>query len=192
MTTAVRYVGVPDGPTRRIDTFGRDAVTGTDLAALKRAFRSHNHSRLLQVRVDRRGMTYCRCCPLRMIGRTAMSKKHWVASTVAACAVGGAALAAAPTASATTWQDAQFVSCTAAEGVYNTFGTGHAAEQAHAIATDIVSGIRDPLQERDWLYQTNGMPNFSLTDANVVINCVTDVYLGFGPSHGTTIDGTLA
>ena len=41
------------------------------------------------------------------------------------------------------------------------------------------SGLRDPLQERDWVYY-NTPRTISRIDANYLVNCATQIWLGFG------------
>jgi hypothetical protein len=57
----------------------------------------------------------------------------------------------------------------------------------HEIASDIGSGLRSPVQERDFVFYASDIP--TLARANVMVNCATTVFLGFGPP-GNQSDNT--
>lgn len=89
-------------------------------------------------------------------------------------------------ANATPYQDSQYVSCVAQDGLFNYSGPSAQAAEGRAIAYDISSGLRTEIQERNWVYH-NTPANIGLTDANYLVNCATQVYLGYGPGlPGTT------
>jgi hypothetical protein len=48
----------------------------------------------------------------------------------------------------------------------------------HRIAAAVSSGV-SPLDERDYVYYNSDIP--SLVRANVMVNCATGIYLGYGP-----------
>ena len=90
-------------------------------------------------------------------------------------------------------KDALFIACTSDGGMFNPNGPAVGATFGRQIASDISSGLRDPLQERDYVYHitTGGV---GITEANVLVNCATGVYLGYGPgstpppvNNGTTV-----
>ena len=86
--------------------------------------------------------------------------------------------------------DAQYVACVAQDGLFSHGGPSMQAAYGRQIANHISWGWRDPVQERDWVY--NDTPAvIGVTDANWLVNCATQVYLGFGPWDSSG-GGTLA
>ena len=80
----------------------------------------------------------------------------------------------------TAQQDGDYVALLAAGHIYNNLGPSATAAIGEAIANDISSCRRDPLQERNALYAL--LPSsFSPSDANLMVNAATEAYLGFGP-----------
>lgn len=77
-------------------------------------------------------------------------------------------------------QDAQYVACVASEGIYNNQGPSTAAALGRSIANDIALGLRTPLEEQYWVYY-NTPASITQYDANVIVNCATSIYLGYGP-----------
>ncbi len=108
-----------------------------------------------------------------------MKKALAVAGLGAAITVG--ALMGAGAANATPRQDSEFIACTSAQGLYNNTGTEAGAGYGRTIAYHISSGLRNPLQERNHVYHETPS-SITLSDANVLVNCATTVYLGFGPN----------
>ena len=106
--------------------------------------------------------------------------KKLIAVAGLGAAVIGGSLAGAGTANAESYQDSQFVSCVAKDDIYSSNGPSSLVARGREIAGHISSGLRDPLQERDWVYRNTGS-DIGLTDANWLVNCSTQVYLGFGP-----------
>jgi hypothetical protein len=105
-------------------------------------------------------------------------KKILSTLAVGAALVAGA-LGTAGAASATP-VDAQYDGCVkAGTDLYTTSGVSFAV-YGRQIAGHISSGLRDPLQERNWVWH-NTNESVDWIDANVLVNCATDVYLGFGP-----------
>ena len=98
-------------------------------------------------------------------------------------------LYAAPAAQATPSQDAQDVGCVSTGGGYNNNGPSAEASVGRTIANDIASGIRDPLQERNYIYNTTNS-SVGITDANVLVNCATEVWLGYGPAGWNGVIGS--
>ncbi len=122
-------------------------------------------------------------------------KSRTMKKLIAAAGIGAALiaapLAAAGTASASPQQDSQYVGCVAEGGIYNNLGPSSVATVGRDIAYHISSGIRDPLEEREYVY-FNTPNSVSRTGANYMVNCATDIYLGFGPAHGTDINDWAA
>jgi hypothetical protein len=67
-------------------------------------------------------------------------------------------------------------------GQYNRAGPSAEAAFGRSIANDIASCLRDPLQERNWVYY-NTNDSIGAVDANQLVNFATQVYLGFGPGY---------
>jgi hypothetical protein len=107
-----------------------------------------------------------------------MKKLLAVAGLGAAVAIGS--LTGAGAANATPYQDSQYVACVAVDQLYSTHGPSAVAARGREIANHISSGWRDPLHERDWVYY-NTDSEIGVTDANFMVNCATQIYLGFGP-----------
>ena len=89
----------------------------------------------------------------------------------------------AGTANAGPAQDSQYVSCVSAEGLYSSLGPSMLAARGRMIANHISSGIRTLLQERNWVYYNTNV-SVDWIDANVLVNCATHSWLGYG-SEGT-------
>jgi hypothetical protein len=68
-------------------------------------------------------------------------------------------------------EDAQFSACIAQAGINRTTALGH------AIATDIMVGVRTPSQERDYVYQSHAN-SINVNDASTVVNCAEAAYTG--------------
>ena len=79
----------------------------------------------------------------------------------------------------------------AQDGLYNSNGPSFQASFGRQIANDISLGIRNELQERDWVYY-NTPAGIGVTDANYLVNCATQVYLGYGPWSDGNGGSTLA
>jgi hypothetical protein len=115
--------------------------------------------------------------------------KTFVKTAVAAAllAVPAAALALAPaTAHATAQQDSQYIACVAQDGLYNNSGPAAAAAGGRMFAADIAIGVRTVAGEQRWVFLNTPM-EITQSDANVLVNCATEVYLGFGPGSGAEI-----
>ena len=111
-----------------------------------------------------------------------MKKVLVVAGLGAAVAV--SSLLGAGPASADSYQDSQYVACVAVDGLFSYSGPSAQAAFGRQIAGHIASGLRDPLQEREG--STGTRPARSTwASSNYLVNCATDIYLGFGPAHGT-------
>jgi hypothetical protein len=100
-----------------------------------------------------------------------------IASLVPATAL---LVATAPSAQASASQDAAYVSCVTPY-VYNTYGPSVEATLGRSYATDISLGIRTPYQEQRYVY-ANTNDSVTQADANALVNCATEVWLGYGPS----------
>ena len=111
-----------------------------------------------------------------------MKKILAAAGLGAAVALGS--LVGAGTASADSYQDSQYVACVAVDGLFSYSGPSAQAAFGRQIAGHIASGLRDPLQEREWVYW-NTPGDIDRVSSNYLVNCATDIYLGFGPAHGT-------
>jgi hypothetical protein len=101
-------------------------------------------------------------------------------AALAAPAVIAATIASAPAAQATAFQDSRYVACVAAHGVSSNLGPIQAAADGRQFATDISAGLRSVAGEQEWVYR-NTPSAIARSDANVMVNCATQVYLGFGP-----------
>jgi hypothetical protein len=89
-----------------------------------------------------------------------------------------ASITSAPAAQATTFQDSRYVACT--DGRYSNIGPSQAAAGGRQIAIDISAGLRSVAGEQEWVYR-NTPSAITRSDATVMVNCATEVYLGFGP-----------
>ena len=89
--------------------------------------------------------------------------------------------------------DSLYVTCVAVDGLYNHYGPTALATYGRQIANDIQLGVRDPYQEREYVYYDTPL-TISRDDANYLVNCATSVYLGFGPGSdgGSSGGSTLA
>ena len=103
--------------------------------------------------------------------------KKIITAALGAAAIAGSLLGAG-TASATT-PESYFLSCIAQEDLYSTNGQAAMAQHGRNIANHISSGLRSPLEERNWVYQ-NTNASIDFIDANVLVNCATEAWLGFG------------
>jgi hypothetical protein len=101
-------------------------------------------------------------------------------AALAAPAVIAATIASAPAAQATAFQDSRYVACVATDGLYSNLGPSQAAAGGRQIAIDISAGLRSVTGEQEWVYR-NTPSAIARSDANVMVNCATEVYLGFGP-----------
>lgn len=112
--------------------------------------------------------------------------KRITTTVLAAAALAAAALGTAAQAGATPLQDAQYVSCIADDGLASNSGPSSAAFVGRAIVTDIAAGLRSPAEEAAYVY-ANSNASITVTDANVMVNCATEVWLGYGPEgpHGS-------
>jgi len=107
--------------------------------------------------------------------------KHTIlgATALAFCAVFTTTPAEANAIPMTHAQDLQYVSCVSSGWE----GTGtHLVDaqsliaQGHRIAIAVDNGV-DPITERNIIYRTTDITSY--TAANVMVNCATQVYLGF-------------
>ena len=99
----------------------------------------------------------------------------------------GAALPAAhayPVGHYTGAEDSAYVLAVESTGIYNGLGPAALAEVGHEIANDIGYGRRDPLQERNVLYQITPA-SISVTDANVLVNDACAIYLHIDTTTGS-------
>jgi hypothetical protein len=105
------------------------------------------------------------------------------APLVAALSLTGVATLAAPAAHAyTAAQDAEYVMLLTQAGQFNRAGPSAEAAFGRLIANDIASCLRDPLQERNWVYNHTD-DSIGVINANQLVNFATEVYLGFGPPY---------
>ncbi len=81
-------------------------------------------------------------------------------------------------------QDAHYVACVAQGGLHNTVGPAMAAAFGRALAREILSGISVG-DEQQWVY-LHTPAAVSRLDANVLVNCATRTYLGYGPDNTAT------
>jgi hypothetical protein len=118
-----------------------------------------------------------------MNSRASRRVKELLLSAAVLAGFAALALYAAPAAQATPQQDGQYVACVTNDGLYSNRGPSAHAATGREIATDITSGLRTALQERNYVYETTPA-NIGLTDANWLVNCATEVYLGYGAPVG--------
>jgi len=83
--------------------------------------------------------------------------------------------------------DSTYVTCVAQDSLYNNYGPSALAAVGRQIANEIELGVRNPLQERDYIYRVTPY-SIGVNDANWMVNCATSVYLGYGP--GSTAPST--
>jgi hypothetical protein len=102
-----------------------------------------------------------------------------------AAAATAAALLGAGQANAGTLE-MQYAHCVhASSSLYSSDGDEALGEHGRQIAGHISSGFRNALQERNWVYN-NTDASVGVIDANVLVNCATQVYLGFD-SNGNAV-----
>lgn len=89
----------------------------------------------------------------------------------ASVATTGVASAASP--------DGRFLTCLAVGWGQSSDDVSGSLWWGHRIANDISSDLRSPIQERDYVYYTSDVR--TMVQANVMVNCATSTYLGFGP-----------
>jgi hypothetical protein len=109
-----------------------------------------------------------------------MKKILAVAGIGAALTAASMATIGVASASPSADKDATFIACTSDNGIYNPHGIATGAAYGRQIANDIELGPRNPLQERDYVYHTT-TGEVGVTQANVLVNCATSAYLGYGP-----------
>ena len=102
-----------------------------------------------------------------------------VAGAATAALLGAGTANAAPA-------DVQYVQCVkAGSDLYSSNGDAAMAQHGREIAGHISSGLRNALQERNWVYRNTGA-SVDVIDANVLVNCATMTYLGFD-SNGNAV-----
>jgi hypothetical protein len=96
-------------------------------------------------------------------------------ATLVAAGASVAALLGAGTANATSSQDSSWAACVGEQGIYNT-----TPGEGRSFSNDLAWGIRSGPQEDRYVYLITGN-SISQSDANVMVNCATEVYSGYGP-----------
>jgi hypothetical protein len=105
-------------------------------------------------------------------------KKMIAASACALAMAGVGAAVLAPQANASVGPDGQYLRCLAQGWGYPSNNSSASLSWGYRIVNAIQMGVT-PLDERDYVYTHSDID--SLAGANVMVNCATSAYLGFGP-----------
>jgi hypothetical protein len=110
----------------------------------------------------------------------ARTTKKLLLSAAALAGFAALPLYAAPAAQATPSQDASYVSCVARDQISSNLGPSDMAAAGRSMANDIATGVRSAAGEQAYVYNHTGS-SITQADANVLVNCATEVWLGYGP-----------